>query len=143
MILSKSCIYAIRASLLVSLHQKDGDDYVPVRVISDTLGLSFHFLTKILHGLTQADLMESFRGPNGGVRLARPSSQIRLIDIVAATDGTEKFSECVLGLSGCGSDKPCPLHDQWSKRRDQLLGMFEKATVSSLSKKLKEQDLRS
>ena len=143
MLFSKGCTYAIRASLLVTAKEmKDGRKFIPIRELSDELDLSFHFLTKILQVLTEAQIMESFRGPNGGVGLARPAKKITLIDVIAAVDGMALFSECALGLPGCGEKTPCPLHAAWAKRREDLKLMFEKTTLASLAKELKTTDLR-
>jgi Rrf2 family protein len=134
---SKGCTYAIRAALLVSVKEtKDGRKFIPIRELSDELDLSFHFLTKIMQVLTEAKILESFRGPNGGVGLARPARQITLVDVIAAVDGMALFTECALGLPGCGEKTPCPLHAAWAKRREDLKRMFEKTTLASLAKEL-------
>jgi Rrf2 family protein len=143
MLFSKGCSYAIRASLLVATKEiRDGRKYVPIRELADELGLSFHFLTKILQVLTDARIMVSFRGPHGGVGLARPAKQIRLIDIIAAVDGMGAFSECALGLPDCGEKAPCPLHDAWAKRRSDLERMFQRNTLAGLARELASKPLR-
>src|SRR5690625_7578709 len=86
----------MRATLHLATLKSDG--YVSIRAISEELDISFHFLTKIFQKLTQAGILASFRGPNGGVALARPATRITLLDIVIAIDGPELFTECVLGL---------------------------------------------
>lgn len=137
MLFSKGCTYAIRAALLVSVKEtKDGRKFIPIRELSDELDLSFHFLTKIMQLLTEAKILESFRGPNGGVGLARPARQVTLVDVIAAVDGMALFTECALGLPGCGEKTPCPLHAAWAKRREDLKRMFEKTTLASLAKEL-------
>jgi len=140
MLLSKSCVYGIRASLYMATVA--GREYMPIREISENLNISFHFLTKILQQLTGAGIMESFRGPNGGIRLTRPGTETRLIEIVVAIDGPELLTECALGLPGCGVAKPCPLHDKWAETRDSIREMLEETTLTELAKKAKEQDLR-
>lgn len=140
MLLSKSCVYGIRASLYVA--SVSGKDYLPIREISDNLNISFHFLTKILQQLTSDDLMESFRGPNGGIRLTKEPKDIPLIEIVTAIDGPELLTECALGLPGCGVAKPCPLHDKWAEARDGIRQMLEETTLTELAEKMKEEDLR-
>ena len=109
--LSKSCEYGLRATLyLASL---DGDGYVPINTISEELGISFSFPTKIFQKLNDAGLLTSQRGPKGGVALNRPADEMTLYEIVVAIDGDDLFEVCVLGLPGCGDAEPCPLHDQW------------------------------
>ena len=143
MLFSKGCTYAIRASLLVTMKEiQDGRKLIPIREIADELDLSFHFLTKILQILTEAHIMESFRGPNGGIGLARPASGVNLLDIVSAIDGMDIFEQCALGLPGCGEETPCPLHDLWSKRRDDLKKMLSKTTLAALAREIHASTLR-
>ena len=140
MLLSKSTEYGIRATLYLTSLKQDG--YVSIRAISDELDISFHFLTKIFQKLTQAGLLQSFRGPRGGVALARPATQITLMDLVSAIDGPALFTECVLGLPGCGERKPCPLHEAWGLERERLKALFESATLASMAADLETFDLR-
>ncbi|MDZ7689572.1 MAG: Rrf2 family transcriptional regulator [Balneolaceae bacterium] len=140
MIFSKSCEYALRAALFVA--HEESTDYISITQISEKLDISRHFLTKILQQLTAAGLMESMKGPKGGVRLATANQDIALIDIVAATDGLEVLTECALGLPGCGQQKPCPIHDQWTATRDQVRLVLENNSLGDLVEKGKSDDLR-
>lgn len=140
MLLSKSCIYGLRATLYLA--SRGNEVYVPIRTLSDKLEISFHFLTKILQKLTAEGLLESFKGPNGGVRLTRSGEEIPLVEIVLAIDGPALLTECALGLPGCGHAKPCPLHEKWAKTREGIREMLEKTTLTSLAKKGKTENLR-
>lgn len=140
MLLSKSCVYGIRASLYLASNQ-DGE-YISIKKMSDQLDISFHFLTKILQHLTAAGLMESLKGPKGGVRLTKPGKEICLADIVIAIDGMDLFTECALGLPGCGVAKPCPLHEKWADTRDNIHEMLKSTNLVELVKKGKSGNLR-
>lgn len=140
MLLSKSCVYGLRASLFLASNQNG--EFVSIREMSDKLDISFHFLTKILQQLTAAGLMESMKGPKGGVKLSKPGHEIALTEIVIAIDGPELFTECALGLPGCGVEKPCPLHNKWAETRDSIQQMLEETTLVELARKGKEGNLR-
>ncbi|MGD8426882.1 MAG: Rrf2 family transcriptional regulator [Balneolaceae bacterium] len=140
MLLSKSCVYGIRAALFLAANQNG--EYTSIRKMSEKLDISFHFLTKILQHLTAADLMESLKGPNGGIRLTVPGEEVSLADIVIAIDGMDLFTECALGLPGCGHEKPCPLHEKWADTRDNIRVMLEKTNLVELVKKGKSGNLR-
>lgn len=140
MLLSKSCVYGLRASLYLS--SKEEGQYIPIRQMSDKLDISFHFLTKILQQLTAVGILESYKGPNGGVRLTRSGEEVSLMEVVLAIDGDYMLTECALGLPGCGVMKPCPIHEKWAETRDGIKQMLESTTLTELSKKGKELDLR-
>jgi len=143
MLFSKTCTYAIRAAILITLKDtKEKRKFIPIRELSDELGLSFHFLTKIMQILTEAKLLESFKGPNGGVGLTKRANQIKLIDVVAAVDGTDLFTQCALGLPGCGDATPCPLHKAWAKRRGAIMEMLSKTSLAGLARDINSNKLR-
>jgi Rrf2 family protein len=128
--LSKSCEYGLRATLYLSTVEAEG--YVPIGTISDELDISFAFLTKIFQKLNDAGLLESKRGPKGGVSLTRPADSVTLYEIVVAIDGDDLFEQCVLGLPGCGEAEPCPLHDHWSEEKTRIEDVFRSTTLSEL-----------
>ena len=140
MLLSKSCVYGLRATLYLATKEKN--EFISIKRMSDKLEISFHFLTKILQQLTADGLLESFKGPNGGVRLAKSPDKITLIDVVLAIDGPKLLTECALGLPGCGLKNPCPLHDKWAETRDSIRDMLANTTLIALVEKGKKENLR-
>ena len=140
MLLSKSCVYGVRASLYLA--SKKPEDFHSIRELSEDLEISFHFLTKILQQLTAQQFMESYKGPNGGVKLSNKGREATLLDIVIAIDGPSLFTECVLGLPGCGLNKPCPLHESWSTTRTEIKEMLKKTTLVQMSTEGKAKSLR-
>jgi len=140
MLLSKSCIYGLRASVLLA--SKNQDNYVNIRELSDELNISFHFLTKILQQLTQSQILESYKGPNGGIKLAKTADSITFMNIVSAIDTDHTIHECLFGLPGCGELKPCPVHDKWSALKEELLEMMNHTTLQDLADRGSYVDLR-
>ena len=140
MILSKSCIYGIQATIHVAAESESG--YVPINRISEQLNISFHFLTKVLQQFTQAGLLVSYRGPKGGVALAKPPAEISLYELIEAIDGTHVFTECMLGLPGCGHAEPCPAHDHWVTVRQQFTEIAKNLTLEQLADKANDLNVR-
>ncbi len=118
------------------------DEYVPVHDIAEKLGISFHFLAKILQALTHRGILKSFRGPHGGVALARPADEVFLHELIEAVDGQQRFEGCLMGLPGCGVEKPCPLHEQWEKTQSEISEIFTCSTLGAQARRIKELDLR-
>ena len=52
------------------------------------------YLAKQLQALVKAGVLAATTGPRGGFRLARPASEITLLQIVEAVDGTSSPYEC-------------------------------------------------
>ncbi len=134
-------MYGIRAALFVAVLQSNRK-YVPIHEISERLNISFHFLTKILQELKRHGIMTSYRGPNGGVSLARPASEITLMDMINAIEPDGFFEDCILGLPGCGEETPCPLHAFWGGTRDHIKSIFENTNLENLGRKIQADDVR-
>ena len=141
-LLSKTCVYGLRAMIRLAAHSATSEQPLPIRSIADELGIPFHFLTKILQKLTHAGILESTRGAAGGVRLTRPAASVRLIELVLPLDDEHLLEGCVLGLTGCGEQKPCPLHSAWTVERKRLKALFEDTRLDALAARLEDGTIR-
>ena len=56
--------------------------------ISRRQDISLPYLEQLFVKLRRSGLVDSVRGPNGGYRLARPATEIRIVDILKALDET-------------------------------------------------------
>jgi Rrf2 family protein len=128
--LSKSCTYGIQAMLYLVSREQAG--YVPIRQISDGLGLSYSFLTKVLQTLTRCDLLRSLRGPKGGVTLNKAPEQIMLADLIEALDGRALFDACLLGNAACDASRSCLLHTQWAPIRRDMQTVFTETSLRDI-----------
>ncbi len=137
---SNAAQYALRA--VAHLGVGDHDGFVPVRVVAKELEIPPTFLAKVLKQLVDTGFLLAFRGPTGGVKLARPTQEITVRQIVEAVDGPELFTECILGLPGCGDRAPCPMHDGWSVVRTQLAAEFDRQTIETISESCRNGSLR-
>ncbi len=71
--------------------------------ISKRQDISLPYLEQLFVKLRRDGLVESVRGPGGGYRLARPSSEIRVVEILAAVDETVSAMHKGAGASGGAS----------------------------------------
>lgn len=130
MILSSACQDVIRALVFLSKQK----ELIQVKKISDELNIPYHFLSKNIQIVTRVGLVESKRGMEGGVKLAKHPSQIKIIDIIKAIDGDKYFDMCILGIGLCESENPCALHEEWAKRKDELIEIFEAISLADILK---------
>ncbi len=131
MLFSKASSYAIRAILYLTMNADR--PFVLTREIASELNISYHFLGKIFQTLIHAGLIISYKGPNGGVKLAKQPADIFLIDVIRAIDGMDLFTKCVIGLEECSDSHPCPLHSQWMPVRSKIYEMLNKTNFSRLA----------
>lgn len=88
--LNKSTSHAVR--ILVHC-AKSEDELVKVAEIARRLDITQQNTFKIVHLLNKGGFLGSVRGRNGGVRLARPASKIRIGDIVRSIELTGSVGE--------------------------------------------------
>jgi Rrf2 family nitric oxide-sensitive transcriptional repressor len=81
--LSKTTNYAIR--ILLDCAASDGQ-LVKVAEISERRDVTLQNTFKIVHLLSRAGFLKAVRGRHGGVRLARPATEIRIGDVVRAME---------------------------------------------------------
>jgi len=129
-IFSKKCEYGMQAVLYLAA--QDVGTIITAEQISRVLKIPKEFISKILQSLRESGIISSTKGKSGGFCLAKPSSEIKLIDVVEAIDGLEMFDSCVLGFPECSPDTPCPLHDKWGILRTQALEMLTSETLDKL-----------
>ncbi|EKB49952.1 RrF2 family transcriptional regulator [Cecembia lonarensis] len=140
-VLSQTSKYGIRALLYIVSNPSTGE-YVSIGEITKELNLSFHFLTKIFRELTNKGILYSYRGPSGGIALAKPSDQIMLIDIVLALEGEDYFDNCLLGFPGCGVEKPCPVHNFWKGIKEDIKSHLCNTSLAQLGEKILAEEVR-
>ncbi|MFY0661225.1 MAG: Rrf2 family transcriptional regulator [Shimia sp.] len=93
--------YAVVA--LADIALQPPEDLVSLSEISKRQSISLPYLEQLFVKLRRAELVVSVRGPGGGYRLARPKSEIRVADILAAVDETVSALHTGAGASGGSS----------------------------------------
>jgi Rrf2 family transcriptional regulator, iron-sulfur cluster assembly transcription factor len=90
--------YAMVALADIAL-QRDGS-LVTLGDIAQRQDVSLPYLEQLFVKLRRAGLVASVRGPGGGYRLARPASDIRVVDVLSAVDETVDAMHKGAGASG-------------------------------------------
>jgi len=88
---------------LSDLALQPGDSLMTLGEISERQDISMPYLEQLFMKLRRAKLVESVRGPGGGYRLARPASDIRVVEILSAVDETVDAMHKGAGASGGAS----------------------------------------
>ncbi|QFT63353.1 Rrf2 family transcriptional regulator, iron-sulfur cluster assembly transcription factor [Roseivivax halotolerans] len=85
---------------LVDLAMQPDGDLVTLAGISKRQDISLAYLEQLFVKLRRADLVASVRGPGGGYKLARPATEIRVVDVLSAVDETVSAMHTGAGASG-------------------------------------------
>jgi Rrf2 family protein len=86
---------------------------VRVRDVAARRHLPLSFVRRIVARLRAAGVLETTRGMGGGIRLARPASQISMLDVVQAMEGPVALNPCVIPSHTCPLRTGCPAQRAW------------------------------
>lgn len=129
--LSQSGIHAIRA--VVALAELPEAAYLGVPEIARSTDSPRNYLGKLLLQLSRHGLVESRKGLGGGFRLARPATEIRLIDVMGSIEDVGRWSACVFTSGICSDTHPCMVHTRWSRAREAFLAFLRDTTIAELA----------
>lgn len=130
--ITRQADYAVRA--MTYLAQLGPDVRAATGRIAQEKSIPPSFLAKIVSQLSVAGLLQTSRGARGGVSLAKPASDISLLDVVEAIDGPILLNDCVSDISNCNYTEDCPLKDVWCDAQRMLVDHLSKANFAELSK---------
>jgi Rrf2 family transcriptional regulator, iron-sulfur cluster assembly transcription factor len=109
--LSQTAEYALRAALYLA-RCADGRP-VTAETIATALGAPANYLSKTLHALAKAGIVEGVRGPHGGFRLVPAPSELTVARVVETFDERVVQPACLLGGGACDPAAPCEAHFRW------------------------------
>lgn len=70
------------------------DRALPAAKLAEFHGVPAAYLAKHLQALARAGIVESLPGARGGYRLSRPATEVTLLDVVLAVEGTTPAFRC-------------------------------------------------
>ena len=84
--------YSLR--VLIYLSQKQQGELATISEIADFYSISRNHLVKVVHNLATYGFIQTMRGKNGGMCLARPAAEIGIADVVRKTEPNFDIAEC-------------------------------------------------
>src|ERR1700682_3523649 len=128
--LTHASSYALHACAYMAGQQKDG--LTASHIIAKKYGIPEHFLLKVLKPLVSAQILFSFKGANGGYRLARPATEITILEVLEAVNGP------IRGHAPSNHDEPRSflnrkLEQICNESAEQVRKTLSKIKVSELS----------
>ncbi|MGE7138063.1 SUF system Fe-S cluster assembly regulator [Luteibacter sp. NPDC031894] len=107
-------------------------DVLSTAQIAEEARLELPTVSKLLKLLGHAGLVESFRGVNGGYRLARPAEAISLAEIVEAMEGPIGLTECSMAQGQCDRQSTCGVSGSWQSVSGTIDGVLRAMTLAQM-----------
>lgn len=130
--LTRQTNYAMRMLMYCAANN---EDLSRVADIAKSYSVSELFLFKILQPLAKGGLVQTIRGRNGGVKLARPASEISLLDVVKITEDNFAMAECFENdAAECPLVDSCALNSALRKALNAFFDVLSEHSIEDLVK---------
>ncbi|AFR26221.1 iron-responsive transcriptional regulator [Bartonella quintana RM-11] len=104
--------------------------------IAKAYAISEFFLFKILQPLVEAGFIQTVRGRNGGIKLAKPAAEISVADVVKVTEDNFSMAECFnTAKSNCPLIDFCGLNTALQKALNAFFDVLSMISLADLQRR--------
>lgn len=131
MLMTRASEYALLSLVIIasSTSPKDSES------LARELDISKSFLAKILQSLARAQILNSFKGVNGGFSLAKEAQKITIKEIICAVESKDpSVFDCAKSQQDCPSDKAntCKIWNLINKLQGKIDNFLENLFLSDI-----------
>lgn len=134
--ISRETDYAARVLLHLTL-QGEGERTTAQQIAQQRL-IPRALVRRVVTRLAAAGLIVTTRGSEGGISLARPPSEISLLQVVEAMEGTLALNQCVVEPGICPLEPSCNVHTAWVYAQHVIRTHLQGITFDQLAGKKEE-----
>ena len=128
--------YGARFMLDLAFHF--GNGLIFLKDIATRQEISEKYLWHLVPPLKNAGLVNSTRGAKGGYELARPPSQITLLEIISVLEGSIFLTECANNPEVCTRADECATTDIWREVTEKISQTLAAYTLEDMVEKQKK-----
>ena len=125
--LSRFTDYTLRVLFFVATNK---ERLVTLAEIASCYDISVEHLRKVVHALSKSGYLATYRGKNGGIRLAKPAAEINLGHIIAEAEGRQPLINC--GQQMCLLTGFCTLQNILADAQKVFMQELEKHTLADM-----------
>lgn len=129
---SEAAAIGIHAMALLALNE---GATLSMSRIAEELEVSSAHCSKVMQRLARAGYIDAVRGPSGGYRLAKPSTQIRLAEVLEAIEGPLQDTECLFHRQQCRFSA-CIFDGLFNEINTKVRDFFESTSLAAAAEKL-------
>ena len=121
--------YALRVLLYAAAR---GEDLITIEETAKAYGISRTHLMKVANQLTRSGYLKAVRGRSGGLALAMRPNEIRLGDVVRATEPDFAMVECFSPDNRCLITPRCRLKGVLKEALGAFMATLDRYTLADL-----------
>lgn len=123
--------YAVRVMLDLALH--NSGECIKVKDIASRQGISDKYLEQIIAVLNKAGYVKSFRGAQGGYRIAKDPKEYTVGMILRLTEGSMAPVACLEeNADECERCDTCETLEVWKELYDAINNVIDNVTLEDL-----------
>jgi len=131
--LTRHTDFSLRVLIYLSLNKNE--ELVTINEISEHFDILKNHLTKVVSHLSQKGFIETIRGKNGGLRLAKSPDKIKLGDVVASMEMNLDIVDC--SKTACPLNNNCELKSILNEAKLSFFKTLNKYSLAGLNKEPK------
>lgn len=120
------------ATVVMACLATAGKEVLSAQQLAERAQLEVPTVSKLLKQLAQAGLVDSYRGVNGGYRLARDPQSITVAEIVTAIEGPIGMTECSVHSGQCGRESHCGVRVNWQRISQAITAALVSVTLADM-----------
>ena len=129
--LSKKADYALMAMKHLAIRPDAAS--ASAREIAEQYDIPVELMAKVLQALARRGLVTSLQGTRGGYRLARPTLQITVADIIQAIDGPLTVTACSTEAENCDQYAKCNVRDPLWRIKERIISALTTCTLQEIA----------
>ena len=125
--------YALRMMCLLAKESAAGNQPVGAATLAEGVAVPTRFGLKILHKLSEVDLVKTSRGASGGYSLNVDPATLTVRRVIEAIDGPIEINRCLSETHVCLNNPNkdcCRLHHVFEELNRQLTERLDRITVA-------------
>ena len=125
--------YALRMVCLLAKESAAGNTPVGAATLAEGVAVPTRFGLKILHKLSETELVKTSRGATGGYSLNQDAKTITIRQVVEAIDGPIEINRCLSETHTCLNNPNkdcCRLHHVFEELNHHLTKRLDRLTVA-------------
>ena len=130
--------YAVTAAL--DLASQESKDFIAISDLASRQSIPGPYLEQLFRNLRKAGILISHRGPGGGYKLSRPSSDIKIGQIISAVEDKMDATQCS-GEGNCSAGTKCLAHNLWTDLNHQVQSFLMERSLKDVLNNSNDKDL--
>jgi len=117
--------------ILINLAARDGKELISSKKIAEQENIPPKYMPQLMAILSKEGFVDSVRGVNGGVKLAKDPEKISVWDIVYLSDDSFYVKSCI--NEGCSFNREsCELNSLWAETQKEVEKLLKNRMIADL-----------